>query len=339
MTTPPPALTLAQLGWHPFFAAQIDADALTETPPVRVMRVHRSGLDVQGEGRAETLPPDAEVTVGDWLLLGGDGRPLERRSLIRRRAPGRDREVQLVAANVDTVFVTTSCNADFNVARLERYLALAFEAGCDPVIVLTKADLSDEVDDYVARAAALSPLVPVLAVNAKAAAAREALMPWCGPGRTVAFLGTSGVGKSTLLNALAGVETAATGAIREDDARGRHTTTRRELHVVPGGFCVIDTPGMRELQLTDAAGGIGEVFADIAELAGGCRFSDCAHLSEPGCAVRAAVAAGDLDPDRLERWRKLAAEDAHNTADIAERRRRDKAFGKKVRAATRAKRR
>ena len=295
------------------------------------MRVHRSGLDVLGEGGAATLPPDALVTVGDWLV---EGRPLERRSLIRRRAPGRDRAAQLVAANVDTVFVTTSCNADFNVARLERYLALAFEAGCDPVIVLTKPDLAPDAAAYAAEAAALPPVVPVLSVNAKAPGAREALAPWCGPGRTVAFLGTSGVGKSTLLNALAGAEAAATGAIREDDARGRHTTTRRELHLVPGGFCVVDTPGMRELQLTDAADGIAEVFADIAELAAGCRFRDCTHDAEPGCAVRGAVGA-----DRLARWRKLAAEDAHNTADLAERRRRDKAFGKKVREAVKGKRR
>ncbi|TFL19928.1 ribosome small subunit-dependent GTPase A [Jannaschia formosa] len=333
------APSLAALGWHPHFAAQIDADALTETPPVRVVRVHRSGLDVLGEGGPVTLPPDAEVTVGDWLLLGAGAPPLDRRSLIRRRAPGRDRGVQLVAANVDTVFVTTSCNADFNVARLERFLALAFEAGCDPVIVLTKPDLAPDADAFRREAEAISPLVPVLTVDARAPEAREALRPWCGPGRTVAFLGTSGVGKSTLLNALMGTETAATGAIREDDARGRHTTTRRELHLIPGGCAVVDTPGMRELQLTDAADGIDEVFADISDLAAACRFRDCTHDREPGCAVRAAVEAGDLDQARLARWRKLAAEDAHNTADLAERRRRDKAFGKMVRAVTKPKRR
>lgn len=339
----PAAPSLAALGWHPHFAAQIDADALTATPPVRVVRVHRSGLDVAGAGIAATLPPDHDVTVGDWLLLGPEGAatgpPLDRRSLIRRRAPGRDREVQLIAANLDTVFVVTSCNADFNVARLERYLALAFEAGCDPVILLTKPDLTDDAETFRAEAEAISPLVPALLVDATAPAARDVLAPWCGTGRTVAFLGTSGVGKSTLLNALAGREAAVTGAIREDDARGRHTTTRRELHVVPGGFSVIDTPGMRELQLADAAEGIGEVFADIAALAEGCRFNDCAHETEPGCAVRAAIEAGTLDPGRLTRWRKLAAEDAHNTADLAERRRRDKAFGKMVRAVTKGKRR
>ncbi len=228
---------LERLGWGSAFASQIDADALTARPPVRVVAVHRSGLQVAGDGIEECIPPGPEATVGDWLLLDR-ARPrsshvLERKSLIKRRAPGTGREVQLIAANIDTVFVVTSCNADFNVARLERYVAHAFEAGIEPVIVLTKADLTEDTAPYVDAAQAVSDRVPVLALDARGAEPAKALADWCKPGRTVAFLGSSGVGKSTLTNALLGTQEIATQGIREDDARGRHTTTRRELHATP----------------------------------------------------------------------------------------------------------
>jgi ribosome biogenesis GTPase len=262
---------------------------------------------------------------------------LERKSLIRRRAPGTGREVQLIAANIDTVFVVTSCNQDFNVARLERYVALAFEAGIDPVIVLTKADLADDTEPYVEEARKVSDRVPVVALDARGEEPAEALADWCKPGRTVAFLGSSGVGKSTLTNALLGAQAIATQAIREDDARGRHTTTRRELHATPGGCVVLDTPGMRELQLTDAAAGIADVFEDIEALTARCRFTDCHHETEPGCAILAAIEDDSLDPARLARWRKLQAEDAFNSATLAERREKDRAFGKLVRSAINAK--
>jgi ribosome biogenesis GTPase len=245
--------------------------------------------------------------------------------------------VQLIAANIDTVFVVTSCNADFNVARLERYVALAFEAGIDPVIVLTKVDLTDDRARYVEAAQAVSEHVSVVALDARSAEPAQALADWCRPGRTVAFLGSSGVGKSTLTNALLGAHAIATQDIREDDAKGRHTTTRRELHATPGGCLVLDTPGMRELQLTDAATGIAAVFDDIDALAASCRFTDCQHETEPGCAVRSAMADGSLDPARLARWRKLEAEDAFNSATLAERREKMRAFGKIVRSAVTAK--
>ncbi|WP_371157801.1 ribosome small subunit-dependent GTPase A [Jannaschia sp. 2305UL9-9] len=337
VTAPRPS-PLAALGWQSWFAQQVDADEMTQTPPVRVTRIDRSGLTVTGDGIDQVLPPRADVTVGDWLLLSDDAPVLERKSLVKRRAAGHDRSVQLIAANIDTTFIVTSCNADFNVARLERYLALAFDAGTDPVIILTKPDLADPAP-YVAKAEAIAQSVPVIAVNAKAdgPGVVAALAPWCKPGRTVAFLGSSGVGKSTLVNALSGSDAVVTGAIREDDARGRHTTTRRELYVVAAGFAVLDTPGMRELQLTDVSAGIEEVFADLAELSRNCRFNDCAHETEPGCAVQAALRAGTLDADRMARWKKLAAEDAHNSADLAERRRRDKAFTKRVNKAVKAK--
>lgn len=332
---------LERLGWGPAFASQIDADALTATPPVRVVAVHRSGLQVAGDGIDAMIPPGPEATVGDWLLHDRtrprSSRVLERKSLIKRRAPGTGREVQPIAANIDTVFVVTSCNADFNVARLERYVALALNAGIEPVIVLTKADLAEDPAPYVEEARKVSDRVPVVALDARGDEPAEALADWCKPGRTVAFLGSSGVGKSTLTNALLGTQAIATQGIREDDARGRHTTTARELHLTPGGCLVLDTPGMRELQLTDAATGIADVFEDIETLAARCRFAECRHETEPGCTILAAVDEGSLDPARLSRWRKLRAEDAFNSASLAERREKDRAFGKLVRSAVTAK--
>lgn len=337
-----PHSTIDELGWQPFFAQQVGIDEMAQMPPVRIIEVHRSALQVLGNDIDEILPFRPDVTVGDWLLLDrsrpGSSRRLERKSLLKRRAPGRDRQEQLIAANIDTAFIVSSCNQDFNIARLERYVALAFEAKISPVILLTKADLTSEAEDYVARARAISDLVPVVPLDARGAQPRTDLAQWCGPGETVAFLGSSGVGKSTLTNALAGSERIRTQEIREDDAKGRHTTTRRQLHRVPGGCLVLDTPGMRELQLTDAASGIEDLFADLHELSGQCRFSDCQHATEPGCAVLRAVESGEIDEPRLRRWRKLKAEEALNSASLAERRSRDKAFGKMVRQVVKQKR-
>lgn len=332
---------LERLGWGPAFASQIDADALSATPPVRVVAVHRSGLRVAGDGIEATIPPGLEATIGDWLLYDRarprSSRVLDHKSLIKRRAPGKGRAVQLIAANIDTIFVVTSCNQDFNVARLERYMALAFEAGIDPVIVLTKADLAEDTAPYVDAALKVSDRVPVVALDARGDEPAAALADWCRPGRTVAFLGSSGVGKSTLTNALLGTQAIATQTIRDDDASGRHTTTHRELHATPGGCLVLDTPGMRELQLADAATGIADVFEDIEALAARCRFTDCQHETEPGCAILAAIENASLDPERLTRWRKLQGEDAFNSATLAERRYKDRAFGKLVRSAVKAK--
>jgi ribosome biogenesis GTPase len=326
---------LETLGWQSFFAQQTSADELTATPPVRVVEVHRNALHVLGEAIEETIPPRSDATVGDWLLLDRRNLPssrlLERKSLLKRRAPGTARQVQLIAANIDTVFVVSSCNQDFNIARLERYIALAFEAEIPPVILLTKPDLAETPEVYASEAASISASVPVLTLDARGGEPSSRLAGWCKPGQTIAFLGSSGVGKSTLTNALAGTQSIATQAIREDDAKGRHTTTHRQLHVVPGGCLVLDTPGMRELQLADVSSGLDDLFADLGELSARCRFSDCAHESEPGCAVQAAIESGELDAARLARWRKLKAEEAFNSASLAERRSKDKAFGKMVR--------
>lgn len=332
---------LEALGWGPFFAQQVDVEELTDLRPARVVAVHRSGLQVMGHGFDETVPPGISATVGDWLLLDRlrpkASRVLSRKSLIKRRAPGTDRQVQLIAANIDTAFFVTSCNQDFNVARLERYIALAFEAEIEPVIVLTKIDLVDDPQPWIDAARSISDRVPVVALDALGEEPLGALRDWCKTGRTIAFLGSSGVGKSTLTNALTGTPEIATQAIRVDDAKGRHTTAHRELHVIPGRCVVLDTPGMRELQLTDAASGIADVFEDIEALATECRFGDCRHETEPDCAVQAAIGEGRLDPSRLMRWRKLQSEDAFNSASLAERRSKDREFGKMVRNAMKAK--
>lgn len=329
--------TLSDLGWSNHFTRQCDP-AIDTTTLFRVAEVHRDALTVLGgDGPARlTTAPElsmAEIAVGDWVQTDHAGRVdyvFDRQTLLSRRAAGSDARTQLIAANVDVLFIVSSCNADFNVARLERYLALAQSAGCFPVLVLTKADLCDDPDDYARRAAQIATMLTVLTINAQTEAAIAALTDWCRAGQTAALVGSSGVGKTTLLNGLTGASDHTAG-IREDDAKGRHTTTARALRPMAGGGWIIDTPGMRALRLLDAGDGIDAVFADIAELATHCRFSDCSHQLEPGCAVQAAVQAGTLDPDRLNRWRKLLVEDQRNSETIAQSRARGKAFGKLIR--------
>ncbi|MDB4853880.1 ribosome small subunit-dependent GTPase A [Planktomarina temperata] len=329
---------LRALGWSKYFADQATSAALSKTPPVRITQVHRNTLHIQGVDLDMIIPGLHGVTVGDWLLFDADtprnSQLLSRKSLIKRRAPGHDRKEQLIAANLDTAFVVTSCNNDFSLARLERYVAMAHEAGVTPVIILSKIDLTTEASDFAAQAQSISPQLSVVCLDARSPEAIELLRPWCQAGQTVAFLGSSGVGKSTLTNSLAGNEAIATQDVRTSDDKGRHTTTGRQLHILPSGCAVLDTPGMREIQLTDVSVGLEETFADLHALKQNCRFNDCAHKTEPGCAVQAAVASGEVDVLRLQRWLKLVAEDAENTKFLSNRKLRDRAKNKPEKSVT-----
>ncbi len=332
-----PPLTLAGLGWSDFFLTQLDPSELALTP-VRIAGVHRARIDGLSAAGPVTLPftgamGAGDLAIGDWVVSDGTRiiRGLDRKTELSRRAAGTAHASQLIAANVDTLFVVTSCNADFNPARLERYLALSAEAGTKAVILLTKADTSADAEGYRAQAEALSRNLRALSLDARDPNVAAELAEWCGDGQTVALLGTSGVGKTTLTNTLTGLAEP-TGAIRENDARGRHTTTIRSLHAMTGGGWLIDTPGIRALSLTDAAGGIDAVFEDVTELVGLCRFRDCTHQSEPGCAVQQAIHEGRLDEARLHRWEKLKLEDRFNSETPAEARKRVRQFGRQVKS-------
>lgn len=298
--------------------------------------MHRRRAQLLGDGFDGAVPlagnaADLHLTVGDWVLLDPEGprivRRLERFALFKRRAAGTSGQIQPIAANVDTLFIVTSANRDFNIARLERYLAVAQDAGAHPVIVITKADLAESVESLVGEASRLASGLLVEALDARDARQVAVLESWCGAGQTVALVGSSGVGKSTLINTLTGAMQS-TSAVRKDDQRGRHTTTGRSMHRLPGGGWLIDTPGMRELQLVEVADAIDDVFSEVIEIARGCRFADCTHSGEPGCAVLEAIESGELDAGRLRRYHKLQREDLRNTATLAERRNQDRARGK-----------
>jgi ribosome biogenesis GTPase len=330
-------LTLVQLGWRPFFQQQLGLEEW-EFPAVRVIAQHRDRLELLGEGSELGLdlhPGMPAITVGDWLLLTPEGRfgqLLERQSLFRRKAAGSKVTEQLIAANVDTLFIVTSLNEDFNLSRIERYLSLANEAGTEPVVILSKMDLCDDPESLCRQVQALDPLLMVETINCLDADEIHKLTPWCGTGKTVALMGSSGVGKSTLVNTLLGEKVQLTGAIREDDSKGRHVTTGRSLHLMPHGGLLLDTPGMRELQLMDCDEGVRATFSDINSLAEQCRFGNCQHESEPGCAVQDAISRGELEVRRLSSFQKLKREQAFNSATLAEKRARDKKFGKMIKA-------
>jgi ribosome biogenesis GTPase len=337
-------LSLSELGWSSFFAQQQSDEERATCVAGRVFGVERSGVTVMTEGGSVEVPvggrwfqlePEARPAIGDWVLLDAGLstilRVLGRKSLLKRVPPGREREIQLMAANVDTMFLVSSCNEEFNPSRLERYLALALDAGVEPVVVLTKADQADDPGVFRDAVRALKRDLVVELVDARDPATLAGVRAWCRPGQTVTLLGSSGVGKSTLVNSLSGDQVQLTREAREDDAKGRHTTTQRSLHVLPDGGLLVDNPGMRELSLGDVDLAAAALFEDIDALAERCRFRDCRHEAEPGCAVRESLESGALDPRRLESYRKLAREEAHHAETVAESRARFRSLGRRYR--------
>lgn len=329
-------ISLFNLGWQTFFQQQVSLEEWETTLPARIIEQHRSELTLLSEQGEITLPMTAslpEMVVGDWLLLNLERqfhRLLERKSDFSRKAAGTKVARQLISTNVSTAFIVTSVNHDFNLNRLERFLALVHEAQAEPVVILSKSDLVNSTIDYEQAVHQIDPFLMVESVNALDESSIDKLQPWLKSGETIAVLGSSGVGKSTLINTLLGQAQQSTSGIREDDSKGRHTTTRRSLLALPMGGMILDTPGMRELQLTDCEEGLATTFADIEQLTQQCRFSNCQHDSEPGCAIQAAITNEQLDPRRLQNYFKLQRENQFNSASLAERRQSDRDFGKMI---------
>jgi ribosome biogenesis GTPase / thiamine phosphate phosphatase len=321
---------LNELGWTDSHTTDFEPHAAEGYLPARLAAQHR-GVYILftelGELRAETsgrleheaTGPGEMPAVGDWVAVSA--RPEEGAATIHAVLPRRTKfsrkvalgasEEQVLAANVDAVFLLMSLNEDFNLRRLERYITMAWESGAKPVIVLTKTDLCPEFALRVLEVEAIAFGVPVHAISSLTGDGLELVRAHLAPGQTIALLGSSGVGKSTLVNTLAGEEILATQPIREDDGEGRHTTTHRQLVLLPGGGLVLDSPGMRELQLWESSDGLSETFGDVEDIAAKCRFSDCGHETEPGCAVRAALEDGTLAHERWASYNKLQRELAH----------------------------
>jgi len=329
-----PMPPLEALGWTPAWANAFAAAGEPGRIPARVGQEHRGGytlLSAQGETpaglsgrfRHQARSRQDLPAVGDWVVaeMPGAQSPavihavLPRHSAFVRRAAGEKSEEQVVAANVDLVFLVSGLDHDFNPRRIERYLTLAYESGADPLIVLNKADLREDPEAARQQVQAMARGVPVLLVSAATGAGLEALREALAPGMTGALLGSSGVGKSTLINTLLGRSVLRTTAVRADNSKGRHTTTHRHLIPVPSGAVLIDTPGMRELQLLGEEGALARSFDELTQLAQGCRFRDCAHTNEPGCAVLAALADGALDADRYESYLRQRKELRHHRVE------------------------
>ncbi|HSC26282.1 MAG TPA: ribosome small subunit-dependent GTPase A [Vicinamibacterales bacterium] len=331
-------MDLSALGWTPGLAEAFAPHAAKGLVPARVALEHTHIYRV-ATGKSEWL---ARVVgrlrhlatsrvdypaVGDWVAVeppshGGDARiraVLPRSSRFSRRAAGDPTEEQIVAANIDTVFLVGGLDRDFNPRRIERYLVVAWESGASPVVVLNKADLADDPETFVEEVRRLAPAVPVHAVSCRVPGSLDVLRTYLGQGRTGALLGSSGVGKSTIVNQLVGYDLLHTRDVRVADSRGRHTTTARQLVLLPDGGVLIDTPGLRELQLWDTGGAIRSTFGDVEALAETCRFRDCRHRDEPGCAVREAVEAGELAEERVASYHKLRDEQEYQTRQQDER--------------------
>jgi len=327
-------ISLSALGWQAYFQQQLSLEEWDQVLPARIIEQHRSEIGLARESGAiniQLLPAMPEMVVGDWVLLDSKQnflRCLERKTCFSRKAAGSKLKRQLISANVDTAFILCSMNEDFNLNRIERFLSLVNESGAEPVVILSKSDQTSSADNFIAQVQALDPLLLVEAINCLDTSSVLKLAPWLKSGKTIAVLGSSGVGKSTLINTLSGDILQETGGIREDDHKGRHTTTRRSLMALADGTLILDTPGMREIQLEHCKEGIATTFSDIESLALNCRFGDCQHQAEPGCAVQKAVGSGEVEPRRLQNYLKLLKEEALNSASLSERRASDKALGK-----------
>ena len=345
-------MNLIELGWNEYFAALFEPYRLEGLAPYRVVAQHRdrcatSGemgdllAEVSGRFRHQTADASGYPTVGDWVALEPFARRrgvihavLERRSAFVRKAAGEATEAQVVAANVDTVFIVTGLDGNFNVRRIERYLTAARDSGASPVIVLNKSDLRDDLAEVIAEVEAIALGTPVAAVSARDGSNLDSLRRHVGPGKTAALIGSSGAGKSTLINRLLGRDRLPAGPVRESDSRGRHTTSRRELIALADGSLLIDTPGMRELQLWADEDSLARAFDDVEDIAARCRFADCRHENEPGCAVQEALANGRLEQGRLESYLKQRREIRRLELKLDNRARRqmEKAVGRKMAA-------
>ncbi len=348
-------MDLRSFGWNDGLAADFAPHAAKGRVAARVTLEHQHIYRVQTEAgellasvaggiRHRAAGPQDFPAVGDWVAVRPPSQGhraviqavLPRRSRFSRKVAGEEVLEQVVAANIDTVFVVMGLDGDYSLRRVERYLITAWDGGAVPAVILNKADVCADVPAAVAEVQSVAPGVPVHAISTRCDPDLAVLDPYLQPGRTVALLGSSGVGKSTIVNRLVGEDIQRTRAVREHDQRGRHTTSHRQLIRLPTGALLIDTPGMRELQLWDGAAGVGAAFEDVETLAPGCRFTDCRHDTEPGCAVKAAVERGDLDGDRLESYRQLQRERRFQLSRVderaaQERKRTEKTIGKLAR--------
>jgi len=313
---------LENIGYRGSVVGEFEKLDLAEAVPGRVVwqsafsyRVLCENLEIAAQPTGKVKAAELPV-VGDWVAVcpsqvdevGTILAVLPRKSAFSRNAAGRTVSEQVVASNIDEVFIVTDLDQDFNQRRIERYVTLVYNSGAGPVVVLNKADLAADLETVVAQAGAVSPGIPVYAVSAEDGKGMDQLVKHLGPGRTVAFLGSSGVGKSTIINRILGVDRMEVGEVRQSTGKGRHTTTHRELVILPEGGCVIDTPGMREIQVWGDEDGLADAFPEIDDLAAGCRFRDCRHDLEKECAVREALDSGSLDAARLDSYVKLRGE-------------------------------